>query len=197
MSNTITLEKGERISLEKVAPGITKVRLDLSWDPIESSAHSMDLDSFATLLDADGKAINANAMVFYGMAKNDGKLISTCKSVLHTGDNLTGAGDGVDESIKVDLALVPANCESIEFGINIYKAAEKNQNFGQVKHPKVTMVDDSTNTVLKSYEPDEDFSTSTGIVIGTLYRRDNSWNFKAVGEGSKDGLATLRTKYGT
>ena len=147
-------------------------------------------------MDANGKAINANAMVFYGMSKNDGKLLSDCKSVYHTGDNLTGAGDGVDESIKVDLSKVPVNCESIEFGINIYQAAEKGQNFGQVKKPKVVMVDDSTNAVLKSYEPDEDFSTSTGIIIGTLYRRDGGWNFKAVGEGSKDGLATLRTKYG-
>jgi len=196
MVNDITLEKGERISLEKVAPGVTKVRMDLSWDPMEASPHSTDLDTFATLLDADGKAINTNAMVFYGMSKNDSKLMSACKSVLHTGDNLTGAGDGVDESIKVDLALVPANCESIEFGINIYQAAEKNQNFGQVKHPKVAMVDDSTNTVLKSYEPDEDFSTATAIVIGTLYRREGNWSFKAVGEGSKDGLVTLRTKYG-
>lgn len=196
MADAVTLEKGERISLEKVAPGITKVRMDLSWDPIESSPHSTDLDAFATLLDANGKAIGGNAMVFFGMVKKDGKLISDCGSVLHTGDNLTGAGDGVDESIQVDLAKVPANCESIEFGINIYQAAEKGQNFGQVKHPKVAMVDSSTNAVLKSYEPDEDFSTSTGIIIGTLYRREGNWNFKAVGEGSKEGLKTLRTKYG-
>lgn len=196
MADAVTLEKGERISLEKVAPGITKVRMDLSWDPIPNTPHSTDLDAFATLLDANGKAIGGNAMVFFGMVKKDGKMVSDCGSVFHTGDNLTGAGDGVDEAIKVDLAKVPANCESIEFGINIYKAAEKSQNFGQVKHPKVAMMDDTTNAVLKSYEPDEDFSTSTGIIIGTLYRRDGGWNFKAVGEGSKDGLATLRTKYG-
>ena len=112
------------------------------------------------------------------------------------GDNLTGAGEGDDEQIQVDLSKVPANIEKIAFTVTIYDAESRHQNFGQVSNAFIRLVDESTGQELIRYDLGEDFSIETAVVVGELYRHSGEWKFNAIGSGFQGGLAALCGHYG-
>jgi tellurium resistance protein TerD len=128
--------------------------------------------------------------VFYG------NLVHPSEAVKHMGDNLTGAGEGDDEQIQVDLTKVPSNIERVAFTVTIYDADVRRQNFGQVSNAYIRIVDESTNTELIRYDLGEDFSIETAIVVGELYRHNGEWKFNAIGSGFQGGLAALCGHYG-
>lgn len=183
MSETVNLTKGENINLTKEAPGLKNVVVGLGWDVLES-AGSADLDAMALLLGADGKVRSAKDFIFYGTSKIDGKIKSVDGSVEHTGDNLTGEGDGDDEQIKVSLDTVPADVDKIKFIVDIYQAQSKNQNFGQVKNAFVRLVNGDDQSEIVRYDLSEDYSGKIAVVVAELYRNNGEWKFKALGEGS-------------
>ena len=112
------------------------------------------------------------------------------------GDNLTGAGEGDDEQIQVDLTKVPANIDKIAFTVTIYDADSRHQNFGQVSNAFIRLVDESTGQELIRYDLGEDFSIETAVVVGELYRHGGEWKFNAIGSGFQGGLAALCGHYG-
>ena len=112
------------------------------------------------------------------------------------GDNLTGAGDGDDEQIQIELSKVPANIEKIAFTVTIYDAEVRRQNFGQVSNAFIRLVDESNGTELIRYDLGEDFSIETAVVVGELYRNNGEWKFNAIGSGFQGGLAALCGHYG-
>lgn len=193
MSETINLTKGQNISLDKECPGLKKLQVGLGWDEkAGSSGADFDLDASAFLLDENGKAIgNQNeAFVFYNNLK------SACESVTHTGDNLTGEGDGDDESIIIDLNKVPANCAKIAIVVTIHDAVARSQNFGQVANAFCRIVNADTQEEAVRYDLSEDYSVETGLVFAEIYRRENEWKVKAVGQGSAEGLKKMLSDYG-
>ena len=113
-------------------------------------------------------------------------------SVEHTGDNLTGEGEGDDEQIKVNLAGVPADVDKIVFPVSIYDAESRSQNFGQVRNAFIRIVNQADGTELARYDLSEDASTETAMVFGELYRNGAEWKFRAVGQGYASGLARHR-----
>jgi tellurium resistance protein TerD len=117
-------------------------------------------------------------------------------SVEHTGDNLTGEGEGDDESINVDLTAVPAECERIVFPVSIYDADNRNQSFGQVRNAFIRIVNRTDGTELARFDLTEDASTETAMVFGELYRHNGEWKFRAVGQGYASGLAGIATDFG-
>ncbi len=117
-------------------------------------------------------------------------------SVVHTGDNLTGEGDGDDEQVKIALMNVPTTVEKIAFAITIHDAEERNQNFGQVSNSYVRIVNDANGEELIRYDLGEDFSIETAVVVGELYRHGSEWKFNAIGSGYQGGLASLVKDYG-
>ena len=141
MSETVKLTKGENINLSKEAPGMNQVVVGLGWDVNEGV--SADLDAMCFLLTTEGKVRSAKDFIYYGMDRVGGKLATADGAVEHTGDNLTGEGDGDDEQIKIDLSKVPADVDRIVVLVDIYEAAQKNQNFGQVKNAFVRLVNGS------------------------------------------------------
>lgn len=186
----ISLNKGGRLSLSKESPGLNRVLVGLGWDARATDGVDFDLDASAFLLNASGKARSEADFIFYN------QLRSTCGSVEHTGDNLTGAGDGDDEVIKIELNKVPAEVEKIAFTVTIHEAEARRQNFGQVGSAYIRIVNADDNTEIARYDLAEDASTETAMIFGELYRHSGEWRFTAVGQGYSGGLAAMCKQYG-
>ena len=187
----ITLAKGQKVDLTKSNPGLKKIVVGLGWDVNKyDGGHSFDLDTAAFLTNGSGKVTSDGDFVFYNNLKH------ASGAVIHLGDNLTGAGDGDDEQIKVELDKVPATIERIAFTVTIHEAAERSQNFGQVSNSYIRVIDEATGTELIRYDLGEDFSIETAIVVGELYRHNGEWKFNAVGSGYQGGLAALCANFG-
>lgn len=186
----VSLQKGGNVSLEKVAPGMTRCIVGLGWDTRMTDGADFDLDVSVFMINADGKVRSDADFIFYN------QLTSTCGSVEHTGDNLTGDGDGDDESVKVDLAGIPADVSKLVVGVTIHDAELRNQNFGQVSNAFMRIINESNNEEVIRYDLSEDYSTETALVFGELYRHNNEWKFKAIGQGFIGGLRPMALQYG-
>lgn len=180
----INLQKGQRENLNA-----QKFTIGLGWDTNASSTGAaFDLDASVFILGANSKLVSDEYFVFYNNASSpDG-------AVNHTGDNLTGDGDGDDESITVDLSKINSAVQEICVVVTIHDAADRKQNFGQVRNSFIRVVDESNNVLVK-YELDEDFSVETAIEFGRIYKKDGQWKFEAVGAGMKGGLEDYLKKY--
>ena len=188
----VCLKKGQKVDLTKSNPGLKKITVGLGWDVNRYDGGSdFDLDASAFLLGAGGKVNQDSDFVFYSNASDPSGAVN------YGGDNRTGAGEGDDEQILVDLSAVPANIEKIDFTVTIYDAAERRQNFGQVSNAYVRIVDDATGAELIRYDLEEDFSIETALVVGELYRHNGEWKFNAIGQGVANAsrLASLINMY--
>ncbi len=188
---SVNLTKGQKVSLTKGNPGLKNVVVGLGWDvnAFDSGA-DFDLDASAFLLGANGKTAASTDFVFYN------NLQHPSGAVTHTGDNLTGEGEGDDESIKVDLSKVPASVEKIAFTATIHEAEARRQTFGQVSNAYIRIYDENTNQELLRYDLGEDFSIETAVVFGELYKHNGEWKFNAIGSGYQGGLAALCGSFG-
>lgn len=187
----IQLSKGQKIDLTKTNPGLTKGIIGLGWDTNKYHGNSeFDLDASAFLVDENNKCVNDLDFVFYN------NLEHPSKSVIHTGDNRTGEGDGDDEQLIVDFTKIPSTIHKIGITVTIHDADARSQNFGQVSNAFVRLVDESTNNELLRFDLGEDFSIETSIVVCELYRHGGEWKFNAIGSGFSGGLAALCRNYG-
>lgn len=187
----INLSKGQKVDLTKGNPGLKNIMVGLGWDvnAFDSGA-DFDLDAAVFMTAENGKCPTDQEFIFYG------NLEHASGSVKHLGDNLTGAGDGDDEQIQIDLGKIPANVEKVAFTVTIYDAEQRRQNFGQVSNAFIRIVDESTGTELIRYDLGEDFSIETAVVVGELYRHGGEWKFNAIGSGFQGGLAALCGHFG-
>ncbi|AVH22234.1 TerD family protein [Nocardia cyriacigeorgica] len=187
---SVTLAKGGNVSLSKQAPNLTKVTVGLGWDVRTSTGADYDLDASALATGPDLKVLSDQHFVFYN------NLRSPEGSIEHTGDNLTGEGDGDDEVINVDLAATPPTITNIFFPVSIHEADTRRQSFGQVRNAYIRVVDSTTGSELARYDLSEDASTETAMVFGELYRHNGEWKFRAIGQGYASGLAGIARDYG-
>ncbi|MDX2648025.1 TerD family protein [Streptomyces sp. NBC_00510] len=186
----VSLSKGGNVSLTKEAPGLTAVTVGLGWDVRTTTGTDFDLDASALLVNAESKVVSDKHFVFFNNLK------SPEGSVEHTGDNLTGEGEGDDEQVKVNLATVPAEVEKIVFPVSIYDAESRQQSFGQVRNAFIRVVNQADNNELARYDLSEDASTETAMVFGELYRNGAEWKFRAVGQGYASGLRGIAQDFG-
>lgn len=187
---SISIAKGGNVSLSKEAPGLTKILIGLGWDTRSTDGADFDLDASGFLLNEAGKVRSDSDFIFYN------QLRSSDGSVEHTGDNLTGEGDGDDEAIKVDLTRVPAEIQKVAVAVTIHDADNRKQNFGMVQNAFIRVVNDSDNKEIARYDLSEDYSTETALIFGEVYRHGAEWKFRAVGQGFQGGLAPLARNYG-
>ncbi len=181
----INLQKGQRETIS--APKFT---IGLGWDTNSSNTgSSFDLDASIFILGEDKKILSDKHFVFYNNLK------SPDSAVEHTGDNLTGDGDGDDEQIRVDLSLIDPKALEICIVVTIHEADQRRQNFGQVRNSFVRIFSSETNSDIVKYELEEDFSIETAVEFGRLYKRNEEWKFEAVGMGMKGGLQDFLTKF--
>ena len=181
----INLQKGQREAINA-----QKFIIGLGWDTNQSSTGaSFDLDASVFVLGENGKLLSDSHFVFYNNLK------SPNEAVVHTGDNLTGDGDGDDEQVIVDLSKIESNAAEICVVVTIHDADDRKQNFGQVRNSFIRIFDTNTNQEILKYELDEDFSIETAVEFGRIYKRNNEWKFEAVGMGMKGGLQDYLNKY--
>ena len=187
---SVALTKGGNVSLSKLAPTMTAVTVGLGWDVRTTTGTDFDLDSSAILVGADGKVSNDKNFIFFN------NLTSPDGSVQHTGDNLTGEGEGDDEVIKINLAAVPPEADKVVFAVSIYDADNRKQNFGAVRNAFIRVVNQGDNTEIARYDLTEDASVETAMVFGEVYRAGAEWKFKAVGQGYASGLRGIAADFG-
>ncbi len=181
----INLEKGQRVNVN-----LPKFVVGLGWDAnATSTGQDFDLDASVFVLGENKKLLTDSHFVFYN------NLTSPDGAVEHTGDNLTGAGDGDDESIKIDLSKINTNATELCFVVTIHDAENRKQNFGQVRNSFVRVYNPDTKEEILKYELEEDFSIETAVEFGRLYKRNGEWKFEAVGVGQKGGLQDYLNKY--
>ncbi|SHL06302.1 MULTISPECIES: TerD family protein [Streptomycetaceae] len=186
----VSLSKGGNVSLTKEAPNLTAVVVGLGWDARTTTGSDFDLDASALLTNETGKVLSDQHFVFFN------NLRSPDGSVEHTGDNLTGEGEGDDEVINVNLAGVPADVVKIVFPVSIYEAESRQQSFGQVRNAYIRVLNAADQRELARYDLTEDASTETAMVFGELYRHGGEWKFRAIGQGYASGLRGIAQDFG-
>lgn len=186
----ISLNKGGNISLSKTDPQLKHIHVGLSWDARATDGNDFDLDASVFLVKSDNKVRDDADFIFYNQLKSrDG-------SVEHTGDNRTGLGDGDDEVIKVSLDKIPAEISKIVIAVTIHEAEQRRQNFGQVHNAAIRLVNLDTNVEVTRYDLSEDASVETAMIFGEIYRYNDEWKFRAVGQGYSGGLRALAIQHG-
>jgi tellurium resistance protein TerD len=187
---SVSLTKGGNVSLTKEAPGLTNVIVGLGWDVRSTTGTDFDLDASAIIVGADGKVMSDKHFIFFN------NLVSPDGTVEHTGDNLTGEGEGDDEQVKVNLAGMAAEADKIVFTVSIYDADSRSQSFGQVRNAFIRVVNAADSKEIARYDLSEDASTETAMVFGEVYRSGGDWKFRAVGQGYAAGLAGIARDFG-
>ena len=186
----ISLQKGGNVNLSKEAPNLKKIIIGLGWDPRSTDGATFDLDGSAFLLKNDGKVRGDSDFIFYNNLK------STDGSVVHTGDNTTGEGEGDDERLEIDLTRVPTDIERISITVTIHDADARRQNFGMVSKAFIRCLNAEGEREIARYDLSEDSSTETAMIFGEIYRYNGEWKFKAIGQGFNGGLGPLARSFG-
>jgi tellurium resistance protein TerD len=187
---SLSLTKGSNLSLSKAAPGLNNVLIGLGWDARSTDGSAFDLDASAVLVGANGKVRTDKDLIFYGNKSEENG------SVIYNGDNLTGEGDGDDETISVVLDKVAADVERIIVTATIYEGTERGQSFGQVRNAYVRIVNADNNEEVARYDLSEEAGAETGLLFAEVYRNNGEWKFKAVGQGYATGLAGIVNDFG-
>ena len=189
---SISLSKGERISLEKVSPGLEAVLVGLGWNIKRvDTGKDFDIDVSVFLLGANEKLLSDQHFIFY----NNLKSPDPDHCVEHMGDNLTGAGEGDDEVILVNLTKIPADIQKLVFVVTIHQADQRGQNFGQIENAFVRLVDVKTKKEILRYDLTEESSIETAMIMAELYHKDGQWRMNAVGSGYQGGLQAILNRY--
>eukprot|EP01111_Echinosteliopsis_oligospora_P001635 TRINITY_DN123_c0_g1_i1.p1 TRINITY_DN123_c0_g1~~TRINITY_DN123_c0_g1_i1.p1 ORF type:complete len:366 (+),score=140.72 TRINITY_DN123_c0_g1_i1:109-1206(+) len=184
------LQKGGNFSLSKAIPGLRQIRVGLGWDVRQTGGPAFDLDASCFLLKGDGRVRMPQDFVFYNNKQSvDG-------SVFHHGDNLTGAGEGDDESISIDLSRVPPEIQRITFTVSIYDAEVRRQNFGMISRAFIRVIDSNTQQEICRFDLSEEASLFNSMIFGEVYRYGGEWKFRAIGQGLQGGLRAIGGMYG-
>lgn len=186
----VNLNKGGRVNLEKEAPGLQNILLGLGWDARKTDGKDFDLDASLLMLDGDDKPIDDSSFIFYN------NKTSSCGSIVHQGDNLTGEGEGDDEVILVALPKIPEKVNKMVVAVTIHDSDARNQNFGQVDNAFIRVANNDTSEDIARYDLTEDYSSETSLIFGELYRKDGEWRFVAKGDGFAGGLSAYLATYG-
>ncbi|GAA0922076.1 TerD family protein [Streptomyces thermoalcalitolerans] len=186
----VSLSKGGNVSLTKEAPGLTAVTVGLGWDVRTTTGTDFDLDASAIAVNAQGKVLSDAYFVFFNNKQTPDN------SIVHTGDNRTGAGEGDDEAINVNLTALPPEVDKVVFPVSIYDAENRRQNFGQVRNAYIRIINQAGGTEIARYDLSEDAATETAMIFGELYRHGAEWKFRAVGQGYASGLAGIAQDFG-
>ena len=194
---SINLKKGQKVDLTKGNSGISKIMVGLGWDAVspaggifKKKAADVDCDASVLMINSDGKLKGMENVIYFGNLK------SRCGSVVHTGDNRTGDGNGDDEQILIDLSKISEEVDKLIFVVNIYDCIKRNQDFGQIQNAYIRIVNSTDNAELLKYDLSESYAGKTSLITGEIYRHNNEWKFSAIGEGTNEGSLTgLIEKY--
>ncbi len=195
---SVNLQKGQKVELRKTngVGTLKNVMVGLGWDEVQqkrgffSRPQDIDCDASAFLL-KNGRLYATSDVVYFG------NLQHYTRTVIHQGDNLTGAGDGDDEQIFVDLQRVPSDYDKIVFVVNIYQANQRRQHFGLIRNAFIRICDADNGTELCKYNLSENYDGKTAMIFGEIYRSGSEWKFNAIGQPTTDNdITSLARRYG-
>ena len=184
---SVNLQKGQKVELRKSDGGsLRRVMVGLGWDEVKQTRgffapKPQDIDCYASAFLCMGGRLTSNQDVVYF-----GNLRHGSGAVAHMGDNLTGAGEGDDEQILVDLSVLPGQYDKIVFAVNIYQAAQRRQHFGMIQNAFIRICDAETNQELCRYNLSENYDGMTAMIFGELYLYKGQWKFNAIGQPTRD-----------
>ena len=198
----VNLQKGQKVDLTKGNDGLKTLMIGLGWDEASQPSKgffgsllgggqtkNFDCDASALLL-TNGKLIGKENIVYFG------NLSHKSGSIVYQGDNLTGAGDGDDEQIKIFLDRVPTNCDKIVFVVNIFQAMERKQHFGMIRNAFIRIVNDKNGQEICRYNLSENHDNMTAMIFGEVYRYNGEWKFSALGQATADqGIGELARRF--
>jgi tellurium resistance protein TerD len=187
---SVSLSKGGNVSLSKEVPGLEAIKIGCGWDAQALSGASFDLDASVFLCGANGKVTKETDFIYYN------NLQGANGAVVHAGDSRTGEGAGDDELIMMSLKDMPPDLVKAAFVVTIHEAVSRGQNFGMVENAFIRIINAADEVEIARYDLTEDFSGETAVVFGEVYLRNGEWKFKAVGQGSTEGLAQICAKFG-
>ncbi|MEO5346373.1 MAG: TerD family protein [Magnetococcus sp. YQC-9] len=186
----VSLTKGGNVSLSKEAPGMKAAMVGLGWDARSTDGQPFDLDGVVFILGANGKVRADSDFVFYNNPKGANGAVQ------HQGDNRTGQGEGDDERILMNLDGIPADVDKIVIAATIHEAESRRQNFGQVNNAYMRVINAEGGAEIARYDLSEDASTEAAMIFGEIYKRNDEWKFRAVGQGYAGGLGPLAKSFG-
>jgi len=192
MSNalaTLSLEKGQKTSLSKASPGLNRIQIGLGSKPAAKAGEQFDLDVVAYLLTADNKLTSTDRMIWY---KNE---MTPSDAVFKTPDNLTGEGDGDDETIFINWSQLPVDVKQVAIFCNIYDAKNRNQSFGRVNDAYIRIMNAETGEEIKRYELNEKASDETGFLMGKVYDSDGEIKFEAGGFPNNASITEIAQQF--
>ena len=198
----VNLQKGQKVNLKKSdGQALSRIRIGLGWDPVKQkkgglfgsifggSAPDIDCDA-SVIVCKGGRLSGKNDIVYFGNLKH------SSGAIVHTGDNLTGDGEGDDEQILVDLTAVPADYDKLVFVVNIYDCESRKQDFGMIANAFIRICDERTGEEFCRYNLSESYAGMTAMIFGEIYRHNGEWKFNAIGQGTTDtGLNALAKRY--
>jgi stress response protein SCP2 len=197
---SVSLQKGQKVDLTKGNAGLTKIIVGLGWDPVKKGGFfggilggketEIDCDASAIMLNSNNKLGKKENVVYFGNLKDQ------AGSVKHSGDNLTGDGDGDDEQIQVDLSKIPNDVEHLVFVVNIYDCQRRKQDFGLIQNAFIRVTNGANNQEVLKFNLSESYAGRTALIAGEVYRYNNEWKFAAIGEATNDiSLSELVKRY--
>ena len=198
----VNLQKGQKVNLKKSdGQALSRIRIGLGWDPVEQKKGGLfgsifggsapDIDCDASVIVCKGGRLSGKGDVVYF-----GNLKHSSGAIVHTGDNLTGDGEGDDEQILVDLTAVPQDYDKLVFVVNIYDCESRKQDFGMIANAFIRICDERTGEEFCRYNLSESYAGMTAMIFGEIYRYNGEWKFNAIGQGTKDkGLNELARRY--
>lgn len=193
LADVFILKRGEMVNLTRLDPTLKRIMIGIGWDVIGFDGEAPDLDVSLFMLDKNDKTAADEDFVFYNNLKNaDG-------SVEHMGDNRTGAGEGDDENIRIDLMRLPFDVRKVAFSVSIYEAPERGHSFRSVRNCFLRIVNEETEIELMRFNLDAEFledPQATAVLVGVLNREGPNWFFEGVGRLEQGGLAKLATEFG-
>lgn len=183
----VSLTKGGNLSLSKTAPNLTKIKIELKWESRPTAGPDFDLDASVFLLQENGKVRSDDDFIFYN------QLSSVCQSVTHSGDDRTGGGG---EEVRVDLQKVPGHVKKLVFCATIDEAESRRQNYGMLSSAFISLVNLDNDVEVTRFDLSEDYGTETAMIFGEIYKHNDEWKFKAVGQGYAGGLEAMCRSFG-
>ena len=175
---SISLQKGQKVSLSKENAGLKRIVVGLGWDEAPKGG-----GGFLSSLFGSGQS-------------QEGNIDCDASAFLLQGGRIVNKGDGDDEQITIDLENIPAVYDRIVIVVNIYQAVQRRQEFGMIRNAFIRLVDASTNKEILKYNLTENYSGMTAMIFGEVYRHNGEWKFSAVGQGTTDpGLGELASRY--
>lgn len=194
---SVNLQKGQKVQLRKETGGsLHRIMVGLGWDEVQQkrgffAPKPQDIDCDASaIICTNGRLMGSGDIVFYN------NLVHASQAVRHMGDNLTGAGEGDDEQVFVDLDRLPAQYDKVIFVVSIYQAAERRQHFGMIRNCFIRICDGETGKEICRYNLSENYDNMTAMVVGEIYRYNGEWKFNAIGQATRDnGISDLARRF--